>query len=338
MQKRTIIEPSGTLFNPEHSPIMFARSVRRFVLQKIQFAFLPALLLLCPMARLSAEQLIPAGSLIQCTVAEPKLSSKTADVGDPVLCQVSHVELYGRSVLPYGSYLVGRFEDYKDPGHFVGKGWMELKFERMVIPPDRVIPVAAKVVYAPKYDVDKQGRIHGNGHPVRDTVEWMIPVLWPIDLINLPRRGPRPQLKAETRLTLKLMDDLGVPTAQAASNYSYYPQPSPPQNPYGFSPRPPAPYYTPQAAPVPSPRAYVPIAAPAPRPAFVAPRVITVLMLRDGYGQFASDYWYEGPRQVRYLAMDGASIVVPIEALDYARTVEVNRLRGVSFNIRSASY
>ena len=48
----------------------------------------------------SGEQLIPAGSLIACTVSEPKLSSKTADVGDPVLCRVSHVELYGRSTLP----------------------------------------------------------------------------------------------------------------------------------------------------------------------------------------------------------------------------------------------
>jgi hypothetical protein len=162
----------------------------------------------------SAEQLIPAGSLIQCTVAEPKLSSKTAEIGDPVLCQVSHVELYGRSVFPYGSYLVGRFEDYKDPGHLVGKGWMELKFDRLVVGNDTIVPVAAKVVSVPKYQVDRQGRILGNGHPVRDVVEWMIPVLWPIDLINLPRRGPRVVLKPETRLTLKIMDDFGVPTRE----------------------------------------------------------------------------------------------------------------------------
>jgi hypothetical protein len=50
------------------------------------------------------ERLIPAGSLISCTVSEPRLSSKTENIGDPVLCQVSHVELYGRSTLPYGSY------------------------------------------------------------------------------------------------------------------------------------------------------------------------------------------------------------------------------------------
>jgi hypothetical protein len=171
------------------------------------------LLLLTPVASF-AERLIPAGSLISCTVSEPRLSSKTANIGDPVLCRVSHVELYGRSTFPYGSYLVGRFEDYKDPGHFVGKGWMELKFERMVVQPDTVIPVDARVVSVPGYNVDRQGRILGKGHPTRDIIEWSIPILWPIDLINLPRRGPRPTLKEETRLTLKVMDDLGVPDVE----------------------------------------------------------------------------------------------------------------------------
>ncbi len=159
----------------------------------------------------AADQLIPAGSLMQCTIAEPKLSSKTAEVGDPVLCQLSHTERYGRAVLPYGSYLVGRFEEYKDPGHFVGKGWMELRFDRMVLQPDTVIPVSAKIVDVPGLSVDRTGKIHGKGHAVRDTVEWSIPILWPLDLLNLPRRGPRPTLKGETHITLKVMDDLGVP-------------------------------------------------------------------------------------------------------------------------------
>jgi hypothetical protein len=178
----------------------------------------PLLLLLfaVPLAGFAGERLIPAGSLISCTVSEPRLSSKTASVGDPVLCQVSRVELYGRSTLPSGSYLEGRFEDYKDPGHFVGKGWMELKFDRMIIEPDTVIPMNARVVSVPGYNVDRQGRILGKGHAVRDTIEWAIPILWPIDLINLPRRGPRPSLKEETRLTLKIMDDFGVPAFDPA--------------------------------------------------------------------------------------------------------------------------
>jgi len=173
-----------------------------------------ALLLVLPawfVAR--AEQLIPAGSVVQCMVSEPHLSSKTEHVGDPVLCQMSHSEMYGRSVFPYGAYLVGRFEDYKDPGHFVGKGWMELEFDRMIVGNDTVIPISTRVVATSgKNPVDKDGKIHGTGHPVRDTVEWMIPVLWPIDLINLPRRGPYPELKAETRLTVMVLNDFGIPT------------------------------------------------------------------------------------------------------------------------------
>ncbi len=161
-----------------------------------------------------ADQLVPAGSVITCTVAEPKISSKTQNIGDPILCQLSHSEAYGRSSFPYGSYLVGQFAEYKDPGHFVGKGWMELKFDRMVVQPDTIVPINVRVVATPKYPVDKEGRIHGTGHPVRDAIEWSIPLLWPIDLINLPRRGPRPVLAAETRLTMKVLDDFGIPTPQ----------------------------------------------------------------------------------------------------------------------------
>jgi len=111
----------------------------------------------------SSDQLLPPGSLIQFTTSEPRLSSKTVAIGDPVLCRVSHAVNVGRSVLPYDSYLVGRFEDYRDPGHFVGKGWMQLTFDHMVIEPDTVIPLDAKVVDVPGYNIDRQGRIFGQG-------------------------------------------------------------------------------------------------------------------------------------------------------------------------------
>ena len=313
------------------------------------YVFFALTLVSAPLTTYAAEQLIPAGSLIQCTVSEPKLSSKTTDVGDPVLCQVSHVELYGRSVFPYGSYLVGRFEDYRDPGHFVGKGWMELKFERMVLPPDYVLPISAKVVYVPNYPVDKQGRIRGKGHPVRDIVEWSIPVLWPIDLLNLPRRGPRPILKAETRLTLKIMDDLGVPLGQQTAYAPYYPQsaapapyypPSsaPPQYPYGFRPREPMSYTPPVAAPPPNsqPMQYAyPSTAPAVPVWRPATQPVTVLVLRDGNRRVATDYWFEGGVQLRYVALNGNSIIIPMGLFDLPMTVEENRRRGVTFTMRS---
>jgi hypothetical protein len=159
-----------------------------------------------------AVQLLPAGSKLECMVSE-KVSSKTMQVGDPVLCELNHSEVYGRSTVPYGAYVSGRFEEYKDPGHFVGKGWMELKFDKLIVGNDTVIPIATRVISTSQKNlVDKEGRIDGTGHAVRDTVEWMIPVLWPIDLINLPRRGPTPTLKPETRLTVLLMEDVGIPT------------------------------------------------------------------------------------------------------------------------------
>ena len=172
-------------------------------------------LLICAAPGLAhADQLVPAGSIINCTIAESKVSSQTEKIGDPVLCTLGHTEAYGRTSFPYGTYLIGHFAEYKDPGHFVGKGWMELDFDRMVVQPDTIVPINARVVAAPGYKVDNEGKIHGNGHPVKDTIEWLIPVLWPLDLINLPRRGPRPVLKAESKLTLKVIDDFGIPTPQ----------------------------------------------------------------------------------------------------------------------------
>jgi hypothetical protein len=240
------------------------------------------LLLAAPLSSYAAEQLIPAGSLISCTLSEPKLSSKNTAVGDPVLCQLGHSERYGRSILPFGSYLVGRFEDYKDPGHLVGKGWMELRFDRMVIEPDTIIPVDAKIVDVPGYNVDRYGRILGKGHATRDTITWMLPFLWPIDLINLPRRGPRPTLKEETRLTLKVMDDLGIPM--------FNQQPLQ-QDPSGLYKRPSA-YEEPAPAPQPPPQqiTYIQPAPPPPTYVYVPPPVVaymppprSVVVYRNGY-------------------------------------------------------
>ena len=305
-------------------------------------SFSALLVLFAPLSGYAVEQMIPAGSMVQCTVSEPKLSSKTTDIGDPVLCQVGHVELRGRSVFPYGSYLEGRFEDYKDPGHLVGKGWMELKFDRMFIPPGQIIPVSAKVVFVPKFPVDKQGRIHGKGHPVRDTVEWMIPVLWPIDLINLPRRGPRPILKAETRLTLKIMDDFGVPDPNAAAYSQQQPPPqyqqpyyAAPRDQYGYSQRPMT--YAPPPPP-PSPvlqqTNYRPAAALPPSP---PPPV--VLQLRNGRQTTATQYWFDiGNSQFRYIALNGTPMICSSNLLDIPATIALNQSRGIAFNAPSYTY
>src|SRR5580658_4526362 len=290
-----------------------------------------ASLLAAPVLHCAGEQLIPAGSLIQCTISEPKLSSKTTAIGDPVLCQLGHAERYGRSVLPLNSYLVGRFEDYKDPGHFVGKGWMELRFDRMVIEPNTEVPVDAKVVAVPGYNVDRDGRILGKGHLTRDIVLWSIPILWPVDLLMMPMRGPRPTLKEETRLTLKVMDDMGIPDTAPPQRdpYGLYqrqpsaeaappPLPYPPQQ-YGDAPpaqAEAAPMEEPAPAPEPPPAyAYAPpppppvyAYAPPPPPvyAYAAPQAVYGYgggMFIQAYGAYAQrryatpqrSYGYGGP-------------------------------------------
>jgi hypothetical protein len=99
-----------------------------------------------------------------------------------------------------------------------------------------IVPVQTKVVDVPQFLVDKQGRIHGRGHAVRDIFAWSIPILWPIDLLNLPRRGPRPALRAETKIIVKLMDDLQMPLLPSQQEPA--PQPVPYQPPVVLQQRP----------------------------------------------------------------------------------------------------
>jgi len=156
------------------------------------------------------DQLVPAGTLLQCTLNEPNFSSATAAVGDPVLCHLRTMQEFGRPLFPRGSMLGGHLEADKEPGHFVGKGYLKITFDRVILPSGD-LPVPAKVIMARGYKVDKQGDIDGKGHATRDVVEWMLPPLWPWKVISLPFRGPRPTLKGEEPLQLRLMDDIVLP-------------------------------------------------------------------------------------------------------------------------------
>ena len=156
------------------------------------------------------DQLVPAGTLLQCTLNEPNFSSATAAIGDPVLCHLRTMQEFGRPLFPRGSMLGGHLEADKEPGHFVGKGYMRITFDRIILPSGD-LPVPAKVIMARGYKVDKEGDIDGKGHAKRDVVEWMFPPLWPWKVVSLPFRGPRPTLKGEEPLQLRLMDDIVLP-------------------------------------------------------------------------------------------------------------------------------
>jgi hypothetical protein len=257
---------------------------------------------------------------------EPNFSSKTAQVGDPFLCHVNSIEMFGRPLVPRGAYLSGRLEEYKDPGHFVGKGWLQLEFTSLTLPTGNY-PLHAKVIAAGHYHVNAEGKIQGHGHPTRDAVEWMIPVLWPIKVLTLPARGPRPALKGETRVELRLMEDMLIPEAtnslsSTMPSRSVTPQSAniPPSN-----PGPPA-----QPALPPLSQRYSTTATPNPAWRAPAQRRLTLLVLRDGPGFLVVDYWVVSGR-LEYTTGMGAPQAMPLEALDIALTRQLNAERGVPF-------
>jgi hypothetical protein len=169
--------------------------------------------LVCGNVVRAQELLVPAGTLLQCTLEEPNFSSATAAVGDPVVCHLKTFQEFGKQVFPRGSMLGGHLEAEKEPGHFVGKGYLKITFDRVILP-NGDLPVPAKVIQARGYKVDRDGDIDGKGHAKRDVVEWMLPPLWPWKVVSLPFRGPRPTLKGEEPLELRLMDDIVIPQPQ----------------------------------------------------------------------------------------------------------------------------
>ena len=305
------------------------------------------------------DEIVPAGTLLHCTMDEPNFSAKTAQAGDPVLCHLGPISSFGHSLFPRGAMLSGHLQESKDPGHFVGKGWLQLEFDRIILPGAEVLPLEAKIIAAPHLKTDKTGKIRGGGHPRRDVVEWMIPVLWPIKIINLPRRGPYPALKGESRLTIKLMEDVVVPAtlpARAAVPAPPWSQAQPTKfipSPYGLL-RPAAVLtqasYTPQAAATnASAPAYVeqmeqvpaersPDELPPANPSAVSmsnsEARSTLVALKGGSAFLAREYWVQGG-QLQCISEDGQRRAFPLESVDVFHTVQVNRERNIEFVLRS---
>ena len=174
-------------------------------------SFILSLALVSSASAWARDSVLPAGTLLTCTMDEPNFSSATASVGDPVLCHPHGLQVFGQTVFPRGTYIVGHLADDKDPGHFWGKGFMKIEFDRIGLP-GTDLPLSAKMIaVSGGYKVDKEGKIKGKGHATRDIVEWMLPPLWPWKILTLANRGPRPTLKGETRVTLRLMEDVIVP-------------------------------------------------------------------------------------------------------------------------------
>ena len=137
------------------------RSVVYLVCASWLFVFLPN-------AR-AQQSVVPAGTLIHCTMDEPNFSSKTLAVGDPVLCYLTTVQEFGKIVFPRGSYLQGHIDAEKEPGHFWGKGYMAIVFDHIGLP-NADTSAVSKVVAVRGYPVNRDGAIVGKGHAKRDAV------------------------------------------------------------------------------------------------------------------------------------------------------------------------
>ena len=299
------------------------------------------------------ESIVPAGTLLPCTLDEPRFSSETAQAGDPVLCHINSLGMFGRPVFPRGAYLSGRLVDFRDPGHFFGKGWLKLEFESLTLP-GGTFPVSAKLVSVPHYKVDGNGAIRGRGHPRRDAIEWAIPILWPEKLITLPMRGPRPTLKGETRVLLRLMEDVSIPTAAAVTSATALsvpaPLPSLPRvnsNESSSLPGVPSGRIRYGGTSVPAAETGLPLnMLPAavekasyedlnrpPESRRRAPRP-TVLILKNGNAHLVTNPWLEADHLV-YIDSEGVPQVIPIDDVDFRMSIQINRERGVPLVLRS---
>jgi hypothetical protein len=295
---------------------------------------------------------IPAGTLLRCTLYEPDLSSKTAKVGDPVVCQLGVVQEFGRPAFPRGAYLAGHLESDKEPGHLWGKGYLKLSFDRIGLP-DGNIPIDARVIATRGFHVNREGDILGKGHAKRDAIEWMLPPLWPWKVLTLPARGPRPTLKGEQVLTLRLMDDVIVPRLAASSGTDW--RPPRPQAPASMPSEPTSAAY--KGGSIYRPLRYVPPyypemtntatdatyvlrsleRGPQRPPAEVQQAKsspLTLIVLKNGTIYAVTQYWVAGD-YLSYLRPDGGSGEVSLAELDWARTTQLNAERGISVTLRT---
>lgn len=308
------------------------------------YATLATLTLGLTLSASARDVVLPAGTLLQCTLNEPNFSPATAAVGDPVLCNLRGITEFGQQAFPRGSYLVGHLESAKQPGHFVGKGNMRLQFDRIGLPSGD-LPLDAKVIATRGYKVNKDGDIRGKGHAKRDVVEWMLPPLWPWKVIMLPARGPQPALKGESVMTLRLMDDVQVPQVaqrtSLGSGWHYFTQPR--NESYDQSrlqqntPRLAVRALTSTAdmeltvAPQASYASFVTNSAaanPGSSPG------MPVFVLTTGMALSVSGYGYQDGR-ITYTLASGGSGVISTDDIDWTTTTRVNAQRGVRVTLHS---
>src|SRR5713101_2237279 len=116
------------------------------MLRKYLLAILIVFLVVTAAAQAAADEVLPAGTLLQCTLDEPNFSSRTGQIGDPVLCHLGAVAVFGHSLFPRGAYLADLFLGYRDLGHVFGEGMIEIVFDLLVLAGVVTLPLSANVI------------------------------------------------------------------------------------------------------------------------------------------------------------------------------------------------
>ncbi len=281
-------------------------------------------------ASAGAQSVVPAGTLLQCSLDEPNLSSATTNLGDPVVCYLKSVQQFGHIVLPRGSYLEGHVAAEKDPGHFWGKGYLRLEFDRIGLPTTD-IPVPSKVIAATGYKGDRQGDIVGKGHAKRDVAEWLFPPLWPWKMITLPARGPRPTLKGEQLLTLRLMDDVVVPKmadarTAPAQGWRYFGEPA-----AQFQENPQTSGVTHISLP------FANQSTESNPPAAAQPERITLIVLKSSEAFEVTSYRIDGGN-INYVLSSGTAGSAEVSDVDWKTTSALNTARATTAIAESRAY
>jgi hypothetical protein len=185
-------------------------------------------------------------------------------------------------------------------------------------------------------------------------VEWMLPPLWPWKVLTLPARGPRPTLKGEVAVTLRVMEDITIPVGNSPSNRLGEPGAgliapprlfSNPIKPNAFlNPHPAAdsdadaPY---QAAELPNAAATAPqemlVSAPVSnhngwRRFGAAPT--TLFATKDGAVYTVTQY-QRNSDTLAFVLTSGALVTVDLRDLDWNTTTQLNAVRGVRVMLRN---
>jgi hypothetical protein len=312
---------------------------------------------------LAQQTMVPAGTLLRCTLNEPNLSSATAEAGDPIVCHLGATQQFGHEAFPRDTYIAGHLEAYKDPGHFFGKGWLQLSLDRIGLP-NAEVAEPGKVIAVSGYRVDREGRIHGRGHAERDAVEWLLPPLWPWKVLTLPARGPRPALNGEVAITVRLMEDVTLSPADAAT-------PGTPGQPRPESSKPtttPSIWYVPPGKSALRSRVYSDLVKPAPEsgteprlldveaaritsasqrsvaaavqfnsPQQRRPSGLTLIVLKSEAIYAVTDYWLDDGR-LNYVLSSGTDQNVDLGEIDWGKTRRLNAERGVTIALRTGRH